>query len=123
MPSKEMQTRTGKLVLMNAIALTGWFSLLLQLNILLQNATANGLSKGEATVRFFSYFTIQTNLLVAVSLTLQIFKPGSLAGRFFSRSATSTAIAVYILIVGLDYNTVLRFLWQPEGLQKWVDDG
>ena len=33
-----------------------------------------------------------------------------------------TAIAVYITIVGLVYNSILRFLWKPEDLQWIVDE-
>lgn len=48
--------------------------------------------------------------------------PGKGAGAFFSGSQTLTAITVYILIVGIIYNIILRFLWQPAGIQKLVDE-
>lgn len=35
---------------------------------------------------------------------------------------TLTAIAVYISIVAIVYNVVLRFLWEPTGLQKIIDE-
>jgi hypothetical protein len=38
---------------------------------------------------------------------------------FFSKQNTITAIAVYITIVGIVYNVILRPLWKPEGFQ-WV---
>ena len=33
-----------------------------------------------------------------------------------------TAITVYILVVGMVYNLILRFLWAPKGLQLIVDE-
>lgn len=38
------------------------------------------------------------------------------------RNNELTAITVYILVVGLVYQVVLRSLWHPEGLQMWVDE-
>jgi hypothetical protein len=106
-------------VYLAAIALLGWIALLLQLFLTLKNSVA---SRTEIIIRYFSYFTILTNLLVAVYCTICILSPDSKAGRFFSSPKTSTAITVYILIVSLVYNTMLRFLWAPTGLQKIVDE-
>lgn len=104
------------------IASIAWLALGFQLYILIKNAEINGLTHLEATGRFFGYFTILTNLLIAVCLSSILLKPGSSSGRFFSRPSTMTAIALYIFIVGLVYNTILRFIWEPTGLQKWVDE-
>lgn len=104
------------------IAAIAWLALGFQLYILIKNAEINGLTRLEATGRFFGYFTILTNLLVAVCLSSILLKPGSSLGRFFSRPSTIAAIALYIFIVGLVYNTILRFIWEPTGLQKWVDE-
>ncbi len=43
-------------------------------------------------------------------------------GKFFSRPGVATAITVYIVIVGIVYNTVLRHLWHPAGLQLIADE-
>lgn len=104
------------------IAAIAWLALGFQLYILIKNAEINGLTRLEATGRFFGYFTILTNLLVAVCLSSILLNPGSSLGRFFSRPSTITAIALYIFIVGLVYNTIFRFIWEPTGLQKWVDE-
>jgi len=104
------------------IAIIAWLALGFQLYILIKNAEVNGLTRLEATGRFFGYFTILTNLLVAVCLSSILLKPGSSSGLFFSQPSTIAAIALYIFIVGLVYNTILRFIWEPTGLQKWVDE-
>ena len=107
---------------MALIAIIAWLALSLQFYILVKNAEANSLTRLQAAGRFFGFFTILTNLLVAVSLSFILLKPVSYFGRFFSKPSTIAAIALYIFIVGLVYNIILRFIWEPTGLQKWVDE-
>ena len=78
-------------------------------------------SVGETIVRFFSYFTILTNILVAVCFTLLAFRPSSSGGKFFSKTSAITAVTSYILLVGLGYQFLLRHIWDPQGLQ-WIAD-
>ncbi len=94
-----------------ALALITWISVGLQLE-LMTGTVAN----------FFSYFTIQCNLLIAISLTFAALMPQSAPGKFFSQLSVQTAIALYIFIVGFVYNVVLRSLHHWEGLQWWVDN-
>lgn len=95
-----------------------WITLVLQFIIILQNRIG---SVGEAVIRFFTFFTILTNLLVATTLLVGYLKPKKKFS-FFSKSNTQTAIAVYIFVVGFVYNIILRSLWQPQGLHKIVDE-
>jgi hypothetical protein len=104
------------------IALVTWFALGLQLYVLVSNTPGNGMTVGVAIGRFFIFFTILSNLLVAISLSCMLITPASPSGRFFQRASVSTAIALYILVVGLVYNIVLRSLWHPVGLQKLADE-
>lgn len=101
------------------IAIVGWFAIVLQLYLILLNRVA---SLPETIVRFFSFFTVQTNILVAICFTFLWLKPKSKWGLFFSKPKNATAITLYITIVGFVYNTILRFLWAPTGLQKQVDE-
>ena len=94
-----------------ALALITWISVGMQLE-LMTGTIAN----------FFSYFTIQCNLLIAISLTFAVLMPQSAPGKFFSQLSVQTSIALYIFIVGLVYNVVLRSLHHWEGLQWWVDN-
>lgn len=100
-------------------ATCGWFALVCQFYLHVSNGTV---PLPELVIRFFSYFTITTNLLVAVYCTTCLSNPDSRLGRFFSRLTTVTAITFYIIIVGAVYNIILRPLWKPEGLQKLVDE-
>ncbi len=74
-----------------------------------------------AAVTYFSFFTILTNLLVAIGLVLPLLMPNSGGGRFFSQASVTSALAAYIAMVGIAYSLLLRHLWNPEGLQKIVD--
>jgi hypothetical protein len=104
-----------KKILTVLIALIAWFAVILQYLLILQNGKGTWL---EITIRFFSFFTILTNLLVAICFTAIL----SGRGRFFTRPGTITAITVYILVVGAVYNIILRFEWQPRGWQMLVDE-
>ena len=118
---KNMQEKSLKLNsrFFAIIVVLGWFALLLQLYLIILHRVA---SLPETIVRFFSFFTIQTNILVALCFTFLWLKPKSKWGLFFSKSKIVTAITLYSIIVGLVYNAILRFLWAPTGSQKIADE-
>jgi hypothetical protein len=73
------------------------------------------------TVNFFSFFTILSNILVALAATATALIPRTAIGRLLMRPGAASATMLYIGITGLTYFFVLRHLWQPQGLQFWVD--
>lgn len=95
--------------------LLGWFALIAQFILLFQNRVT---SEVETVIRFFSYFTILSNLLATLSFTALFLN----SIHFFRSFKIQTAITVYITIVAVVYNLVLRFIWQPSGLQQIVDE-
>lgn len=97
--------------------LLAWLAVILQFYLILENRIA---SVPETVIRFFSFYTILTNILVAICYTTLIRKGKWFS--FFSSSKTLTAITVYIIIVGAVYNLILRHIWQPQGLQLIVDE-
>ncbi|SKD07059.1 hypothetical protein SAMN05660461_3677 [Chitinophaga ginsengisegetis] len=113
-----MQKSIPKKILLAILSCLGWFALITQLYL---NVSSHQVSVPESVTRYFSYFTLLTNLMVAAYCTVLWLAPGSRMGAFFSRTQTATAITVYITIVALIYNIVLRSLWQPQGLQKVLD--
>ncbi|MFV8379425.1 Pr6Pr family membrane protein [Flavobacterium sp. LB3R33] len=116
-----MQDKSLKFIFrfLGIIAIVSWFAVALQLYLIILNRVV---SLPETIVRFFSFFTIQTNILVAICFTFLWLKPKSKWGLFFSKPKNTTAITLYITIVGLVYNAILKFLWAPTGLQKVVDE-
>lgn len=101
------------------IALLSWLAVIAQFFISMQASTVDPATQ---VVRFFSYFTILTNLIVAVYSTSLGFFPKKTIGVFCAKSTTSTAVTLYILLVGLVYNLVLRGIWQPQGMARVVDE-
>lgn len=97
------------------IALIAWFAIILQFSISLPVYEHDGKSAFDGFITVLSYFTIQSNILVAVCSTGILLAPESKAGRFLGNISFQTAVELYILIVGLTYNTVLRSIWKPEG--------
>ncbi|MEZ2445483.1 Pr6Pr family membrane protein [Chitinophaga sp. RCC_12] len=96
-----------------------WFALIPQFFITIGSNQAPWF---ENFIRYFSYFTLLTNAMVAISSTVLLLASNSSWGRFFARTTTATAIAVYITIVALIYNVILRPLYQFEGLQKILNE-
>ena len=77
----------------------------------------------EAAIRLLADFTILTNILVALAMTLLWLAPDSILGVFFSRPSVRTAIASYIIVSSTVYYLVLRGLWEPKrsGLSRRRD--
>jgi hypothetical protein len=101
------------------IAALAWLALVLQLLLMVQQAAPGAWL--NAVVNYLSFFTILTNLLVALVATLPLLMPHSAAGQFFLRPSIQTATAVYITIVGVTYSLLLRRMWNPHGTQKIAD--
>lgn len=100
------------------LAAISWFALVTQFILMISNRVV-GIP--ETILRFFCFFTILSNILVAVIFTSELFNDKSKTN-FFLNSVTQSAVAVYITIVGIVYNGILRFIWQPQGLQRFVDE-
>lgn len=104
------------------IAVVGWFALVLQFSLSIPKFIATGRTLVGSIIQVISYFTILTNLLVAISMSVLFIKSQSPLGTFFSNPATATLITIYITVVGLVYNLVLRQLWKPDGLDQIADE-
>ena len=94
-------------------AATAWAALLLQLYLIIGKMTSEGATVLGAIWRFLGFFTILSNIAVALVATAMIFtKPSAVA-----RLATVSAIA----FVGIVYSVALRATWQPTGWQAVAD--
>src|ERR1700722_10612692 len=100
-------------------ALLGWFALALQLYLMLVQAP--GPERLGAVIIYFSFFTILTNILTALVFTAVALQPKAGWRQWLSRPSVQAATAVYIAIVGMVYQLLLRQLWNPQGAQ-WVAD-
>jgi len=110
-----------KLFYVGLAALVVWFGLGLQFYISTQLYVSQGRTFAGAIIQILSYFTVLTNILVALAFSYILLSPNSKTGQFFSRTSTLTAIVVYITIVGCIYNIILSTQWNPQGLFKLAD--
>lgn len=101
------------------LAIAAWFGVLLQLWLSVRLALANGRSAISGLITYFGYFTILTNIFVALVCTA-----GSLRRRAANRSLLYGLSAVgcstaSILVVGVSYHALLREIWAPQGAE-WL---
>lgn len=104
-----------------AVAAVAWFGMALQFYVSAGLMRANGHGWLHIVVRYFSFFTVVTNALVAVTVTVPLVRPGSRAGRFFSLPSVRAAVASYIALVGISYSLLLRHIWDPKGMAMVSD--
>ncbi|WP_240635610.1 Pr6Pr family membrane protein [Hymenobacter rigui] len=76
----------------------------------------------ETLIRFFSYFTILTNALITAYFLVRGLAPGGQLERWVLQPEVGTALTVYILVVGVVYQTVLRGLVPVAGWGRVADD-
>jgi hypothetical protein len=104
------------LILLAGIA---WLAVFLQIAMAVRTVTAAGQSPLVGVINTLSYFTILTNLIVAIVSTASVRREAP--DTFLTRPSTLSAVAVYIFIVGLTYSLLLRSIWEPTGLNAVLD--
>jgi hypothetical protein len=101
-----------KKILEGITAALGWFAVGTQFVVSFPHFQSEGLSLGLSLLRYFGFYTVLTNIAVALSLS-------------FSEERTSQktkgAILVNVVVVGLIYNLILRHLWHPQGMAFVAD--
>ena len=96
-----------------------WLTIVAQMILIIQNRAA---SIPETLIRFFSFFTILTNTLVALYFTTRVENVSRKPFHVLRKDSSLTAIAVFILVVGIVYQLILRPIWEPTGVQLVVDE-
>lgn len=103
------------------IGVIAWLGVLLQLYLSLRLALGSGKSLAGGFVAFFGYFTVLTNIFVALASALPVFFGRSRVGQWFGTGMVLGCATTAIVLVSTVYHVLLRELWEPEGLQ-WVAD-
>lgn len=75
----------------------------------------------RSTIRFFSFFTILSNLIAASALLVPPLWPSSALGSFLARPSVRTGIAGYTVVVGVVYYLLLVGLSERAGLPLIVE--
>ncbi|MEK0430655.1 MAG: hypothetical protein RL139_459 [Gemmatimonadota bacterium] len=106
-------------------AALAWTALIVQLGInVAKGASAEAgpvAGIGMSLVNYFGYFTILTNLLVALVLTVPAVAPAGRAGRFFSDLRTTWTASAGIVVVGVAYHLLLSAIYNPTGVEALTD--
>ncbi|MGY3055183.1 phosphoglycerol transferase MdoB-like AlkP superfamily enzyme [Pedobacter sp. UYEF25] len=97
----------------------GWFAIITQFVLMFQHRQTD---IAEMVIRFFSFFTILTNISVALYFTTSAFKLKKNMFKWLLSKGALTAITAFILIVGIVYQVALRNVWHPTGLQRVIDE-
>lgn len=100
-------------------ALAGWITLVIQFVLLIENRVTG---VPEAILRYFTYFTILTNILAAVTYTAIWINPTTGWLKKFVTPSRISAVTVYMTVVGIIYNTILRNLRPIYGVELIVDE-
>lgn len=99
-------------------ALVGWFALAGYFYQMVVVRPAGG-TAAAGLVNFLSYFTIQTNVLVALWWTLAVLPGSGRIQEWASRPVVRGALTVYISITFIAYAVLLANTWNPQGWE-WV---
>ena len=108
-----------KILLLCINVLIGWLALLLQLHITIRDSL---LPLFQTLGKYFSYFTILSNMMAAFAFSYLLFQPKSDWGVFFNRNRVFAAITVYMVVVAGIYNIVLRPITNPTGMAKLINE-
>jgi hypothetical protein len=108
-----LASRGAEALFVGGLAVVEW--------LLLAPALGNPSATARAVVEFFGYFTILTNLFVALVATAGVLAGGRATRTGLFQPMVVGAASTAILLVGLAYHLLLQRLWAPEGLALVAD--
>jgi hypothetical protein len=104
------------------LAGVAWFAVLLQLWLSIQLGFANGKSLVGGLVAFFGYFTVLTNIFVALVASAGVLSQNRAVPPYWLyRPSVVGCATTAILVVGIAYHLLLRKIWAPQGTQLLAD--
>lgn len=104
------------------LAIVAWSAVLLQLWLSVQLGLSNGKSVGGGLVAFLGYFTVLTNIFVALVSTAGALSKWPTAPAWLYRPSVVGCATTAILLVGIVYHLLLRNVWSPQGAQLLADN-
>jgi len=78
---------------------------------------AAGLYLRDTLIRLFAYFTILTNIFVAVVATICGLFPNSRWGRVFASPKVFGCVVTSLVLVGIVFHIMLRDVYDPDGIK------
>lgn len=98
-----------------------WTCIFGQYVVLVRSGVFGGF--GASTLTYLGYFTITTNILVALAFTAPVLGTKNKLRIFFDRPGVRAAIALYIFVVAVVYYAVLAKDHKPEGVSAIYNMG
>ncbi len=99
------------------LALVTWATLIVQFLLVVIIKSLTGDSVFDATVNYLSLFSVESNLAVAMVLTVPLILKSGPLFRFFDSAGIQAMVVVYSFMVFMIYDLVLHDLWVDEGIQ------
>ena len=97
------------------IAVIAWVGLAMQFAWAISNPAAQDVDVAERIIRYFSFFTVVGNGIIAIISTAIAFAPSSRFSQRVQHGSILTAAAVYISIVAVVYSLFLRSVVNAQG--------
>ena len=101
------------------VACGGWVALVTELAMSLERSLAHGIALPQALFMFLRYFTILTNIGVALLMTWTTAR--LVRRRALPPAGLYNAALAYAGVTCLTYEALLRGLWSPQGVQFYTD--
>ena len=102
------------LLLVGMLAL---FGVSVQFIISINRAIAEDNSVCEVVINMLAYFTILTNIFVAVVLAIVGLLPNSRMGKVFATPKVFGCVVTSMLWVGIGFHVLLSDYWSPDGME------
>jgi len=99
------------------LALITWFTLLIQLMLVVIIKSLTGDSVMDATVNYLSLFSVESNIAIAMVLTMPLIVKRGPLHHFFNSTSIQAMVVVYSFMIIMIYDLVLHDLWVAEGIQ------
>jgi hypothetical protein len=109
--------RETKHWLLLVIGLLAWFGVITDFTMAINKDLAAGLTVGDTFIRLLGYFTILTNLFVALVATTCALLPNSRWGRVFSSPKVVGCAVTSIVFVGIIFHLLLSDIYNPDGIK------
>jgi hypothetical protein len=97
------------------LAVAAWFGVLLQFWLSIRLVLANGQTVISGLVAFFGYFTVLTNIFVALVGTAGALRQRARGRLLLYRLPFVGCSTAAILVVGIGYHALLREIWDTHG--------
>lgn len=112
-----MMKRETKHWLLLLIGLMAWFGVITDFTTAINKDLAAGLLVSDTLIRLFGYYTILTNIFVAIVATICGLFPALRWGVFFASPKVFGSVVSSIVFVGIVFHIMLSDIYNPDGIK------